>query len=82
MKKVYETAADMILSGIVFAALIAIILGAALLDKAGRRMKVESEDFSVMEESMGAGRAGLRAAGVCGGRCRKKQSCSEGSRYY
>lgn len=52
MKKVYETAADMILSGIVFAALIAIILGAALFEKAGRRMKVESEDFSVMKDTL------------------------------
>ncbi len=52
MKKVYETTADMILSGIVFAAIMAIITGATLFEKVGRRMDVEGEDYSVMEDTL------------------------------
>lgn len=46
MKKIFEMVSDMILPGIIFVSIIAVITGGALLSKAGQRMDVEKEDFS------------------------------------
>lgn len=46
MKKVFEMVSDMILPGIIFISIVAILTGGALLSKAGQRMDVEKEDFS------------------------------------
>lgn len=51
MKKVYETVSDMILPGIVFAGVMAILIGAALLGSIGKRMNVKGEDFSHMADT-------------------------------
>lgn len=46
MKKVLEMASDMILPGIIFVSIVAVLTGGALLSKAGQRMDAEKEDFS------------------------------------
>lgn len=51
MKKVYGTIVDIILPAVVFAAVIAILVGASLFGRIGKRMEVKGEDFSMMEDS-------------------------------
>lgn len=51
MKNIYRTISDVILPAVVFAALMAILIGASLFGKIGKRMEVSGEDFSVMEDS-------------------------------
>lgn len=51
MKKVYGTIADIILPAVVLAGVIAIFVGASLFGTIGKRMEVQGEDFSMMEDS-------------------------------
>lgn len=51
MKKAYGTISDIILPAIVFAAVMAILAGASLFGKIGKRMEAPEEDFSMMEDS-------------------------------
>lgn len=51
MKKIYETVSDMIFPAVVFAAILAILTGAFLLQRVGKRMEVEKEDFSGMKDT-------------------------------
>lgn len=46
MKKVLEAASDMIVPGIIFAAIVASLTAGALLTKTGQRMEAEKQDFS------------------------------------
>lgn len=46
MKKLYGAISDIIMPGIAFAAIVAILAGGALLQKTGQRMDVDAEDFS------------------------------------
>lgn len=45
MKKIFEAVSGMILPGIAFAAIAAILTGSALLSKMGKRMDVNAENF-------------------------------------
>ncbi len=51
MKKLYEAVSDMILPGIVFVAVTAILTGAAVFGKIGNSMKADGDDFSHMADT-------------------------------
>ncbi|MCI9083083.1 MAG: hypothetical protein HFI70_12505 [Lachnospiraceae bacterium] len=51
MKKVFQAFSDLVLPGIVIAAVTAILTGAALFEKIGNRMAAESENFSSMADT-------------------------------
>lgn len=51
MKKVYQAVSEMILPGIVFAAVMSILVGAALFARIGGRMETEAEDYSRMADT-------------------------------
>ncbi len=51
MEKIYEAVSDMILPGVVFAALAAIFIAISLFGRIGKRMETESEDFSCMADT-------------------------------
>lgn len=46
MKKVFEMVSDMIIPGIIFVSIVAVVTGGALFSKVGQRMEAEKEDFS------------------------------------
>lgn len=46
MKKIFETVSDMIVPGIIFAALVASITAGALLTRTGQRMEAPKQSFS------------------------------------
>ncbi len=50
MHKVYQVMSDIILPGTVFLAVLAILVGAALLSGIGKRMEAPQEDFSQMAD--------------------------------
>lgn len=51
MKKLYQAVSEMIIPGIVFAAVVSILVGAALFARIGGRMQTEGEDFSQMADT-------------------------------
>ena len=51
MKKVYQAVSEMVLPGIVFAAIVSILVGAALFARIGGRMETAGEDFSKMADA-------------------------------
>jgi hypothetical protein len=51
MKKIYQAVSEMVLPGIVFSAVVSILVGAALFDRIGGRMETGGEDFSRMADT-------------------------------
>ncbi len=51
MKKIYQAVSEMVLPGIVFSAVVSILVGAALFARIGGRMETRGEDFSRMADT-------------------------------
>lgn len=51
MKKVYETVSELLLPAAVFLAVMAILAGAAVFNRIGKRMEVPGEDYALMGDT-------------------------------